>query len=379
MACSAQRDMDCSSRGGYDGAMVTLSRRDVLRLVTTSGFVACAPALAAPAFARGPAPTPTATSRPTPMPTQTPPAPQGSPSRPAINTRLIPRTQEPIPTVGLGTWQAFDVDPAARAPLVEVMRQFLAAGGRVIDSSPMYGRAEATVGDVLADLGAIGAPFLATKVWTRGKREGIAEMERSRQRMRAERIERSETGGGDPAGLAGGAGGSAPRGIDLMQIHNLLDWQTHLPVLREMKQAGKIRYLGVTHYSHGELPQIERMMRSEALDFIQIPYNLADRAVEARVLPAAADTGTAVLVMRPFEEGALFRQVKGKPLPGWAADLDCTSWAQIFLKFIIGHPAVTCPIPATADPKHLADNIQAGFGRLPDAAQRRAMIAVLDK
>jgi aryl-alcohol dehydrogenase-like predicted oxidoreductase len=217
----------------------------------------------------------------------------------------------------------------------------------------MYGRAEQVVGDVLADLHAIGAPFLATKVWTRGKREGIAEMERSRKRMRAERI-------------------------DLMQIHNLVDWQTHLPVLREMKQAGAIRYLGVTHYAHGELPQIEKLMRSEALDFVQVPYNLADRAVEARVLPAAADTGTAVLVMRPFEEGALFRRVKGKPLPGWAADLDCTSWAQIFLKFIIGHPAVTCPIPATADPAHLADNMKAAFGRLPDAAQRKAMIAAIE-
>ena len=334
--------------------MTTLSRREVLRIVTTSGLVACAPALVAPALARGPAPAPTATPRPTPMPTQ---------PRPAMNTRLIPRTKEPVPTVGLGTWQAFDVDPSARAPQVEVMRQFLAAGGRVIDSSPMYGRAEEVVGHVLADLGAIGTPFLATKVWTRGKREGIAEMERSRRRMCAER----------------GEAESASRRIDLMQIHNLLDWQTHLPVLREMKQAGKIRYLGVTHYSHGELPQIERMMRSEALDFIQVPYNIADRAVETRVLPAAADTGTAVLVMRPFEEGALFRQVKGKPLPGWAADLDCTSWAQIFLKFILGHPAVTCPIPATADPKHLADNIQAGFGRLPDAAQRRAMIASIEK
>jgi diketogulonate reductase-like aldo/keto reductase len=297
-----------------------LSRRDVLRIATTSGIVACAPALAAPMT--------------------------------TMNTRPIPRTKEALPTVGLGTWQAFDVDPGARAPLVEVMRQFLAAGARVIDSSPMYGRAEAIVGDVLSDVGPTGAPFLATKVWTRGKREGISDMERSRTRMRAERI-------------------------DLMQIHNLLDWQTHLPVLREMKQAGKIRYLGVTHYSHGELSQIEKMMRTEALDFIQIPYNVADRAVEARVLPAAADTGTAVLVMRPFEEGALFRRVKGVPLPAWAADIDCTSWAQLFLKFIIGHPAVTCPIPATADPKHLADNIRAGFGRLPDAAQRRAIIAAV--
>ncbi|HEX7839835.1 MAG TPA: aldo/keto reductase [Kofleriaceae bacterium] len=306
-----------------------LSRRDVLRIATTSGIVGWArgPSAAAP----GPA-----------MSTQTP------------NTRPIPRTQEAIPTVGLGTWQAFDVDAASRAPQVLVMKQFLAAGGRVIDSSPMYGRAEQVVGDVLADLGAIGKPFLATKVWTRGKREGIAEMERSRKRMRAERI-------------------------DLMQIHNLLDWQTHLPVLREMKQAGTIRYLGVTHYSHGELPQIERMMKTETLDFIQVPYNIADRAVEARVLPAAADTGTAVLVMRPFEEGALFGRVKGKPLPAWAAELDCTSWAQMFLKFIIGHPAVTCPIPATADPAHLADNMKAAFGRLPDATQRKAMIAALEK
>ena len=315
--------------------MARYSRRDVLRIAAASGIVACAPA----AFARGPGSAAPSPSKP--MTTST------------MNTRPIPRTKEAIPTVGLGTWQAFDVDPGNRTAQIEVMRQFLAAGGRVVDSSPMYGRAEEIVGDVLADLGAIGTPFLATKVWTRGKREGIAEMERSRKRMRAQQIQ-------------------------LMQIHNLLDWQTHLPVLREMKQAGTIRYLGVTHYSHGELPQIEKMMKTEALDFIQVPYNLADRAVEARVLPTAADTGTAVLVMRPFEEGALFRRVKGKRLPAWAADIDCASWAQFFLKFIIGHPAATCPIPATADPAHLADNVKAGFGRLPDAAQRRAMIAALD-
>ena len=287
------------------------SRRDVLRLTGAAAGVLCAPRLAS----SGP--------------------------------------QEAVPTVGLGTWQAFDVDPARRTPQVEVVKQFLAAGGRVIDSSPMYGRAEAVVGDVLTELAATGTAFFATKVWTRGKREGVAQMEQSRRRMHAARI-------------------------DLMQIHNLLDWQTHLPVLREMKHAGAIRYLGVTHYAHAEFPQIERMMRTEALDFIQIPYNVADRAVEARVLPAAADTGTGVLVMRPFEEGALFRRVRGKPLPGWAAELDCTSWAQVFLKFILGHPAVTCPIPATADPAHLADNMKAGTGRLPDAAQRRAMVAALD-
>lgn len=269
-----------------------------------------------------------------------------------MNTRPIPRSKEALPTVGLGTWQAFDVAPAGRAPLVEVVKQFLAAGGRVIDSSPMYGKAEGVVGDVLAELKAEGQPFLATKVWTRGKREGAAEMERSRQRMKARRI-------------------------DLMQIHNLLDWQTHLPVLRDMKAAGQIRYLGVTHYSHGELPQIERMMRSEALDFIQVPYNVLDRGVEQRILPAAADTGTAVIVMRPFEEGALFKRVRGRALPGVAGELECTSWAQLFLKFIIGHPAVTCPIPATADPAHLADNVKAGYGPLPSAAQRKAIIAAV--
>jgi diketogulonate reductase-like aldo/keto reductase len=323
-----------------------LTRRDVLHYAAASAIVACAPRSATSAPAAPPS-TGSAAGAP-PAPTTRPNVSTSA----TMNTRPIPRTKEAIPVIGLGTWQAFDVDAAGRVPLVEVVRQFFAAGGRVIDSSPMYGRSEAVVGDVLADLDAIGTPFRATKVWTRGKREGIAQMEQSRRRMRAQRI-------------------------DLMQIHNLLDWQSHLPTLREMKQAGTIRYIGVTHYSHGELPQIERMMRSESLDFIQIPYNVADRAVEARILPAAADTGTAVLVMRPFEEGALFRQVKGKPLPSWAADLDCTSWAQIFLKFIIGHPAVTCPIPATSDPKHLADNIKAGFGRLPDAAQRRAIIAAV--
>jgi len=336
-----------------------LSRRDVLRFAAASGLVACTPTPATP----GPPPPPPVQAPAAPVPA----APVSSEAVPKVtmNTRPIPRTKEALPTVGLGTWQAFDVDAAGRAPLVEVVKQFLAAGGRVIDSSPMYGRAEAVVGDVLAELGAVGTPFLATKVWTRGKHEGIAQMEQSRRRMCAER-----------GGTASRAG--QPPRIDLMQIHNLLDWQTHLPVLREMKQAGAIRYLGVTHYAHAEFPQIERLMRTEALDFIQIPYNVADRAAEARVLPAAADTGTAVLVMRPFDEGGLFRRVRGKALPGWAAELDCTSWAQLFLKFIIGHPAVTCPIPATADPVHLADNIQAGAGRLPDEAARRAIIAAIE-
>ena len=271
-----------------------------------------------------------------------------------MQTRAIPRSNEQIPVIGLGTWQTFDVGTAAaeRAPLAEVLRRFLAAGGRVIDSSPMYGRAEAVTGELLEQIGARGKPFLATKVWTSGKSAGIRQMERSQQLMRAERI-------------------------DLMQIHNLLDWQTHLPVLREWKQQGRIRYIGITHYSHSAFAELERLLQTEALDFIQLPYSLADRSAEQRLLPAARDTATAVLVMRPFAEGALFRAVKGKSLPPWAAEIDCTSWAQFFLKFILSHPAVTAPIPATSNPDHLADNVRAGSGRLPTAEQRRKMLAVL--
>lgn len=271
-----------------------------------------------------------------------------------INTRAIPKSKEQLPVVGLGTWQTFDVGKSAaeRKPIAEVLAKFLDAGGRVIDSSPMYGNAEEVTGDELATIGAIGKPFLATKVWTRGKQEGIAQMKRSMQRMRTSKL-------------------------DLMQVHNLVDYKTHLPVLREWKRAGTIRYLGVTHYQHGEFDTIEKLMREEALDFIQIPYSIVDRAAEKRILPTAADTGTAVLVMTPFESGALFRQVKSKPLPAIAAELDITSWAQFFLKFIIGHPAVTCPIPATSKAKHVVDNIQAAYGRIPDARQRKQMLAAL--
>lgn len=269
-----------------------------------------------------------------------------------MNTRKIPRTGEAIPMLGMGTWQTFDVTPDKREPLDEVMKTFLAAGGRVIDSSPMYGRAEQTTGDVLKAIGESDTPFRATKVWTRGKREGIEQMARSRERM----------------------GGKT---IDLMQVHNLLDLDTHLPVLREMKQAKQIRYLGVTHYATGEFATIEKLMRTASLDFIQIPYNIMRRDAEKRILPAALDTGTAVLVMRPFEEGALFESVKGKALPAWASEIDCTSWAQFFLKFLCGHPAVTCPIPATSKVKHAADNVLAGYGRLPDEAMRAKMVAAL--
>jgi diketogulonate reductase-like aldo/keto reductase len=267
-------------------------------------------------------------------------------------TRKIPRTGEALPVVGMGTWQTFDVAPALRAGLVDVLTGLLAGGGRVIDSSPMYGQAEEATGDVIARAGATGKPFLATKVWTSGKAAGIREMTRSLERLRVQKL-------------------------DLMQIHNLLDWQTHLPVLREWKQAGKIRYIGVTHYARSAFGELEQLLRSESVDFVQLPYNVLDREAEKRLLPAAADTGTAVLVMRPFAEGELFRLVKGKPVPAWAAEIDCTSWAQLFLKFILGHPTVTCPIPATSNPKHMADNIQAGSGRIPDEALRRRIVEAI--
>jgi len=275
-------------------------------------------------------------------------------AKPPMTTRAIPKSGEKIPCVGLGTWQTFDVgdSPGERAAVVEVLRGFFGAGGRVIDSSPMYGRAEEVTGDGVAALGGAPAPFLATKVWTSGRERGISEMDRSLRRLRTKKL-------------------------DLMQVHNLLDWKTHLPVLREWKAAGKIRYLGVTHYAHSAFDELERVMKSEKLDFVQLPYNLADREAERRLLPVAADTGTAVLVMRPFQEGELFQRFRGVALPPWAAECDATSWAQMFLKFILGHPAVTCPLPATSKPKHLLDNVQAGVGRLPDAALRAKMVQLL--
>ena len=275
-----------------------------------------------------------------------------------LSTRPIPRTGEAIPAIGLGTWQTFDAGdaPAERAPLAEVLDAYLAGGGRVIDSSPMYGRAEGVVGDLLAARpgGVAGAPrpFLATKVWTRGRAEGEAQMRRSMQLMRTPRM-------------------------DLMQVHNLVDWRTHLETLRAWKKEGLVRYIGVTHYQLGAFGDLERIASKESIDFVQLPYSIVTRDAEARLLPAAAASGVAVLVMRPFEEGALFARVRGKALPPWAADFDCASWAQFFLKFILGHPAVTCPIPATASAKHLRDNLAAGRGRLPDEATRKKMIEYL--
>ncbi|MCE9668974.1 aldo/keto reductase [Myxococcus stipitatus] len=289
----------------------------------------------------------------TPPPSTRPPA--STPRTDPMLTRPIPKTGEALPVIGLGTWQTFDVGPDAseRAPLKDVLRRFLDAGARLIDSSPMYGRAERVVGDVLASLGDTPRPFLATKVWTTGREAGLAQLETSVRDMGRGRM-------------------------DLLQVHNLVDWRTHLPVLREWKAAGRVRYVGITHYARGAFDDLERLLRDEPLDFIQLPYSLAQRDAEKRLLPAAREHGVAVLVMQPFATGDLFRRVRGRPLPEWAAEFDCDSWAQFFLKFVLGHPAVNCPLPATSKPEHVADNLRAGFGRLPDEKTRARMARVLD-
>ena len=268
-----------------------------------------------------------------------------------ILTRTVPSSGEKLPVIGLGTWRAFDVDLTSdiRRQLQEVLSMFVKLGGRVIDSSPMYGHAEEVIGDLSAALGIRGKLFLATKVWTRGKESGIKSMERSMALLRTKRI-------------------------DLMQVHNLVDVNTHLATLREWKDKGRIRYLGITHYEAGAFTDVENIMRSEKLDFVQINYSLMERDAEERVLPLANERGIAVIVNRPFGAGDLFDKVRSKPLPGSATEFDCRSWAQFFLKWIVAHPAVTCAIPATDKPGHLEDNMQGGIGRLPDANMRRRMV-----
>src|SRR5690348_1667552 len=260
----------------------------------------------------------------------------------AMMTRPILSTGEPVPVIGLGTWRAFDVgsEEAGRRPLRQVLQRLLDDGGRIIDTSPMYGQAEAVTGDLLAESGARPRRFLATKVWTTGRERGIEQMRRSAQLLRTEVI-------------------------DLMQIHNLVDWRTHLATLRRMKEAGQVRYIGITHYTTGSLPELARILESEpGIDFVQFGYSLATRDAEQRLLPIAAARRVATIVNQPFETGGMFGRVRGRALPEWAAEFDCTSWAQLFLKYILAEPAVTCVIPATGNPQHMADDIKAGFGRL---------------
>lgn len=272
-------------------------------------------------------------------------------SRKAI-TRAIPSSGEPLPVIGMGTSRTFDVgnDQAARQRLTLVLQAFFDNGGALIDSSPMYGSAETVVGDLLKRVTNKQAYFAATKVWTDGRQNGVDQMHESMRRM--------------------GVGV-----MDLMQIHNLRDWKIHLATLRDWKADGKIRYIGITT-SHGrDHGELEQIMKTEQLDFVQFSYNIENRTAENRLLPLALDRGIAVLINRPFQRGTLFQKVKGKTLPPWSAEFDCESWAQFFLKFIISHPAVTCVIPATAKIHHMQDNAAAGFGRVPTANQRRRMLS----
>ncbi len=269
--------------------------------------------------------------------------------------RPIPSSGEALPVVGLGTYQSFDVggNASERSPLKEVLRLFVKQGGKLVDSSPMYGPSESVVGDLATELGITPQLFMATKVWASGRDAGIRQMEESFRRMKVERM-------------------------DLMQIHNLLDWKTHLATLKQWKAAGRIRYIGITHYHSGAYADLERLIKTRDFEFVQFNYSIAEREAEERLLPLAQEAGVAVIVNRPFAQASLFFRVRGKEVPGWAAEFDCKSWGQFFLKYIISHPAVTCVIPATAKPQHMLDNMMAGIGRLPDEVTRRKMAAFMD-
>lgn len=271
-----------------------------------------------------------------------------------ILTRKIPATGEQLPAVGLGSWQQFDVgtDLRERTPLKEVLQKMNEIGGKMIDASPMYGRAEEVIGDLTTDLKLNNQFFLATKVWTTGKQEGIDQMNASFRKMKRTTI-------------------------DLMQVHNLQDWETHLATLKDWKAQGRVRYVGITHYTDAAHARLEQIVKSKAVDFVQFNYSIRSRNAEKSLLASARDNNVAVIINEPFEQGALFRAVKGKELPAWSGDYDIKTWAQFFLKYILSNPSVTCVIPGTSDVKHLVDNLQAGTGRLPDEAGRKKMLAAI--
>jgi diketogulonate reductase-like aldo/keto reductase len=270
------------------------------------------------------------------------------PATAAMHTRPIPSSGEKLPVIGMGTWQTFDVaDPA---PMEEVLKVFSELGGKLLDSSPMYGKSEQVAGDLTAKLGLRDKLFIATKVWTKGKAEGIAQMEASMKKLRA-------------------------KPVDLMQVHNLVDVGTHLDTLRGWKKDGIVRYLGITHYTASQHEAVAKLVSSETLDFLQINYSVGEREAEDKLLPLAKDRGVAVIANRPFAGGELFKKLREKPLPGWAKEIDCESWAQVMLKFVVSHPSITCAIPATSKVTHLRDNMKAGHGAMPDEAMRKRIAA----
>jgi diketogulonate reductase-like aldo/keto reductase len=265
---------------------------------------------------------------------------------------IFPQRNVSLPKIGLGTWQTFDVgaDGAARAPLREVLKLL---DGNVVDSSPMYGTSESVAGDLIAELKLRERLFVATKVWTQGRDEGIRQMATSFKRLRVQQM-------------------------DLLQVHNLVDVSTHAKTLQEMKSSGKVRHIGITHYTASAYGAVERELKANPWDFLQINYSLGERDSEKRILPLAKERGVAVIINRPFAEGALFAQVKGKPLPPWAKEYDINSWAQYFLKWIVSHPAVTCAIPGTGRPDHMRDNLAAGHGLVPDEKGRKRLAEYFD-
>ncbi|MGZ5475748.1 MAG: aldo/keto reductase [Thermoanaerobaculia bacterium] len=299
-----------------------ISRRDAIRLAVTAGT-----ALAAGVARSAP--------------------------REVMRSKPIPSSGEPLPVIGLGTWQTFDVADGDRARLERVLTEFVAAGGKLVDSSPMYGRSESVLGALKMKLGLHRSLFVATKVWTSGRDAGIEQMQHSERELHT-------------------------RPIDLMQVHNLVDAGTHIPVLQEWKRQERVRYIGVTHYTSSAYGEVERVIRRETLDFLQINYSLTERDAEQRLLGLAAERGMAVIANRPFAGGQLFSRVKGRTLPAWTAEIGCGTWAQLFLKWIVSHPAVTCAVPATDDVRHLTDNVQAGFGALADQAMRRRIASLID-
>ncbi|MEQ6167087.1 aldo/keto reductase [Ekhidna sp. MALMAid0563] len=268
-----------------------------------------------------------------------------------IMKRPIPSSGEKIGIVGLGTWQTFDVGSSstAREPLKDVLKALINAGGNVVDSSPMYGSSEKVVGDLSSELRLENKLFYATKVWTTGKQSGINQMKSSMQKMRCETM-------------------------DLMQIHNLQDWKTHLNTLYDWKERGIVRYIGITHYVDSAHDELERIIKSENIDFVQVNYSINNRNAEQRLLPTAKDKGVAVLTNRPYSGGSLFRKTKGIKLPEWALEFQCESWGQFFLKYLLGNPAVTCVIPGTSKERHMIDNLGAGIGGLPDEVMRNRMV-----
>jgi aryl-alcohol dehydrogenase-like predicted oxidoreductase len=265
--------------------------------------------------------------------------------------RKIPKTGEEIPAIGLGTYIRYNVghSESELRPRREVLKMFYDNGGRLIDTAYVYGNAEQVLGQLTHELGIKDKLFIATKVWAEGRENGIRQMETSLSRL-------------------------GVNGVDLMQIHNLTDWQTQIETLKEWKAAGRIRYIGITYSTAGATDRLMEVMKKEPIDFVQQIYSIAVRRIEKDLLPLAQEKGIAILANRNFEGGDLFGKVRAKPLPVWASDIGCTSWAQFFLKYVLSHPAVTCVIPATANPEHMADNLRAGFGRLPDAAERGRMV-----